>query len=106
MNALAAKYLEFDESRLKIQLKFDIQNNECRILRVVSRAFLEKTPLKVRTLLDMSMIASPATIHKGMKSLISKDLISVKEDKADARVKYLVPTARTIKLYTDIGKLM
>ena len=106
MSTLAIKFLDFDEKRQFLQNKLTVKDKECKILRLVTRAYFQSNPLKVRMLIDMSSIASPATIHKSMKSLIAKGLIVTKEDKQDARIKYLVPTNRAIKLYSEIGKQM
>ena len=106
MTTLALKYLRFADARHLIQDKYDVHTKECEILRVITTESLKGKPLRVRTLLDMSNIASPATIHKAMKSLIEKDLLKVNEDRVDGRIKYLAPTARAMKVFTEIGKRM
>jgi DNA-binding MarR family transcriptional regulator len=106
MTPLAMKYLKFADIRQKIQTNYDVQSKECQILRVTTQAHLKGSPFKVRDLLDISIIASPATIHKAMKLLISKDLLKIEADKTDGRIKYLAPTTRAIKLLTEIGRQM
>lgn len=106
MTTLALKYLKFADAHQKIRSQYNVQSKECQILRAISNEYLRGTPLKVRNLLDMSNIASPATLHKTMKILIDKELLKVNEDKVDGRIKYLVPTARAIKIFTEIGKRM
>lgn len=106
MSSLAIKYLKFADFRHSIQNKYDVQSYEQQILRVITQNNFQGTPLRVRNLLDMTCIASPATIHKAMKLLISKGFLKVEMDKTDGRIKYLVPTPRTIKLFTEIGKAM
>ena len=100
------KYLKFSDIRQKIQSKYDVHSKECQILRVITQAHLKGSPFKVRDLLDTSTIASPATIHKAMKSLISKGLIKIEVNKDDARIKYLAPTSLAIKILTEIGRQM
>ena len=106
MSTLALKYLRFADVRHNIQDKYDVHTKECQILRVITNESLKGKPLRVRARLDMYIIASPATIHKAMKSLIEKGLLKVTEDKADGRIKYLAPTARAMKVFTEIGKRM
>jgi len=106
MSTLALKYLQFAEKRQQIRSKYNVHSRECEILRVIAQNHLLKSSLKVRNLLDMSHIASPATIHKIMKSLIAKDLIKISEDKNDGRVKYLIPTNSAIRVFADIGQMM
>lgn len=106
MTLFALRYLKFAEVRQKIQSKYDVQSKDCQILRFVTTQYLEQKPLKVRELIYNSSIASPATIHKSMKSLTAKGLIKVDEDDSDARIKYLGPTPRAMKLFMEIGKEM
>ena len=106
MTAIALKYLKFADVRQKMQSKYDVHSLECQILRVITQAHLQESPLKVQNLLDMSDIASPATIHNAMKSLITKGLLKIIECQKDGRIKYPAPTPRAIKLFTDIGNQM
>jgi DNA-binding MarR family transcriptional regulator len=106
MNTLVLKYIEFAEFRDKQRSKFDLNTNECKILRTITKASINKSPIKVRDLLDIGLIASPATIHKNMKLLISKRLIDIQSDPKDGRVKYLHPTKIGFNLLREIGKRM
>ena len=106
MTTFALRYLQFDDSYQDVKNKYDVKSTEFQILRVIAKASLrESLPIKVRNLLDMSSIASPATIHKAMKSLIAKGLLKVISDKFDARIKYLAPTPRAIRLFNELGEL-
>ena len=106
MTAMALKYLKFADVRQKIWGRYDVSSKERQILRLIAQAFFQGAPLRVSKLLDMSAVASPATVHKAMRSLMAKDLLQVKADKVDGRIKYLTPTKRAIKLLADIGKEM
>jgi len=107
MDVFALKYLNFFETHLQIQKKYDVVDKELCILRLITKAYMSNDPpVRVRTLIDKSEIASPATIHKAMKTLISKGLVKLVADEFDGRVKYLEPTSRAVKLFTEIGKEM
>ena len=106
MVALVNKFLNFANKKEKIHAKYDVDEKKCKILRVITRAHLENTPMKVRELIDMSQIASPATIHKMMKCLIAQKLLTLNDDPADKRIKYLAPTPLTFKMYKEVGKEM
>jgi len=106
MTALAMKYLQFAEVREKIQATYDLSPNECKILRVITRAHLQNSSLRVQSLLIMNHVASPATIHKTIKSLISKGLLKINHSDTDARIKLLSPTSRAVKLWDELGKKM
>ena len=107
MVASVLKYLNFSENHLQIQKKYGVVDKEWQILCEITKATIcNAPPINVRNLIDKSEIASPATIHKAMKALISKDLIKTVADEFDGRIKYLEPTARAIKLFNEIGKKM
>jgi DNA-binding MarR family transcriptional regulator len=106
MVALVYKFLNFANKKEKIHAKYEVDEKKCKILRVVTQAHLENTPLKVRELIDLSQIASPATIHKTMKCLIAQNLLKLNDDHADKRIKYLVPTPLALKMYKEVGKEM
>jgi DNA-binding MarR family transcriptional regulator len=106
MTTFELKYLDFLNAREKIMSRYDIQLKECAILRVISRAYLHGDLIKVRTLIDRATIASPATIHKIMKILISKGMVTVNGCKEDGRIKFVIPTAKALKFYRELGKNM
>ena len=106
MFALTWKFLNFANKKEKIHAKYGVNEKKCKILRVVTQSHLQNTPIRVRELIDMSQIASPATIHKIMKSLIAQKWLELKEDATDKRVKYLAPTALAFKFCKEIGKQM
>lgn len=86
--------------------KFNLSVKECLVLRIIARQYLSKEPLRVRQLLDMDFIASPATIHGVIKKLVAKKVINLVQDKIDGRVKYLVPNVKAIDLLAELGKLV
>lgn len=106
MTQLALRYLNFAHSNEKIHAKYQVELKENQILRMVAKSYLEDVPVRVQDLIDLRIIASPATIHASMKRLISKGMIGVKECKKDGRIKYLYPTAKALKLFGEIAQLM
>jgi DNA-binding MarR family transcriptional regulator len=107
MDAYALKYLDFFEAHLQIQKKYDVVDKEWSTLCIITKAYIcNDLPVRVSTLIDKSAIASPATIHKIMKTLIFKGLVKLIADEFDGRVKYLEPTSRAIKVFNEIGKEM
>ena len=107
MNVYAMKYLNFSEIHLQFQENYGVFGNEWRILRFITKTYIcDNTPLRVQNLIVKSEIASPATIHRIMKTLISKDLVKLVTDECDGRVKYIEPTSLAIKLFNEIGRRM
>lgn len=106
MSALAKKYIEFAKFVGDVQFKHALNAHEWDILLLISSATLDDVKIKVKELLEMGDIASPATIHKSMKILIDKELLGINHCKNDARVKYLFTTKKGMKFLQDIGKRM
>lgn len=100
----AIKYLDFLAHCDQVLSKYKLSTTEFKILRVVTQKSLCGETLWVQNLLDMKEIASPATIHKEMKKLVKKKLISFDPDKTDDRVKYLVPSASAVAMFVEFGR--
>jgi DNA-binding MarR family transcriptional regulator len=103
---LLTNYFNFAESRDKIQLKYKVTHRECIILRMITSAYHDGHKLTVSDVIQQKSIASPATSHASLKSLIEKKLIENKPCTKDARVKKLIPTEKAIKLYKELGMLL
>lgn len=105
---MAAKfeYLEFINARDQINHRYGIDSKSCALLRVILQAFVNEQPITVSNVIALRHIASPVTLHQGIKHLISKKLITTKSDSKDGRLKYLVPTNKAIKLYQELSALV
>lgn len=106
MSVLAKKYIEFAKHIEDVKFKHALDSKELDILLVIAAATLEGDKPKVKELLEMDHIASPATIHKSMKLLISKGLLSIHPCEKDARIKYLYATKKGVNFLQEIGKKM
>ena len=105
---MAAKfeYLEFINARDQINHHYGIDSKSCALLRVILQAFVNDRPMTVSNVIALRHIASPVTLHQGIKHLMSKKLITTKSDPKDGRLKYLVPTNKAIKLYGELSVLV
>lgn len=99
-------YLDFVDRRDSLRNQFDLSIKECLVLRIITRKYLNQETFRVNQLLEMEFIASPATIHGIMKKLAVKKAIKLVQDKTDGRVKYIVPTAKSMNLLAELGKLV
>jgi DNA-binding MarR family transcriptional regulator len=106
MTALVQKYIRFSHFIDEIKFCHALNCQEWDILLIIASAELNNKILKVNDLLAMDHIASPATIHKCIKLLISKKLVCFKNNSQDARVKFLHPTAKGMSLLQEISKKM
>jgi DNA-binding MarR family transcriptional regulator len=105
---MAAKfeYLEFINARDQINHRYGIDSKSCALLRVILQAFVNDRPITVSNVIALRHIASPVTLHQGIKHLMSKKLITTKSDPKDGRLKYLVPTNKATKLYGELSALV
>lgn len=56
-------YLDFVDRRDSMRNQHSLSVKECLVLRVITRQYLKQEAFRVKQLLDMEFIASPATIH-------------------------------------------
>jgi len=106
MTALVKKYIKFSNYVEDIKFGFAINSQEWAILLIIASADVEKSNIKVKDLLKLNHIASPATIHKSIKLLMAKKLLRVQNDANDARIKYLHLTSKGLNLLNEVGKKM
>ena len=106
MTTLVQKYIKFSQFIEDIRFGYALNCQEWDILLIIASAKLENKILRVNDLLAMDHIASPATIHKGIKFLISKKLVCFKINSQDGRVKFLHPTTKGMNLLEEISKKM
>lgn len=100
------EYLDFINARDRINQKYNVDLKSCILLRAVMQAYTVDKPVTVSDVIMLKHIASPVTLHTGIKELINKKLIATKSDPKDGRIKYLVPTARALKLYRELSDLV
>jgi hypothetical protein len=62
--------------------------------------------LTVTECMQISTVASPATIHKKIYELCDQGWVNSHYDGANRRTKYLAPTAKAIKHFDKIAKLL
>jgi DNA-binding MarR family transcriptional regulator len=104
--ATCFEYLDFINARDQINHRYGIDTKSCALLRVIVQAFVNSRSITVSDVIMMRHIASPVTLHQGIKYLISKKLITTKSDPKDGRIKYLVPASKAIKLYRELSALV
>lgn len=104
--ATSFEYLDFINARDRINQKYDVDLKSCILLRAVLQAYSTDQLVTVSDVITLKHIASPVTLHTGIKELINKKLITTKSDPKDGRIKYLVPTARALKLYRELSDLV
>jgi DNA-binding MarR family transcriptional regulator len=100
------EYLDFINARDQINHRYDIDIKSCVLLRVIVQAFANDQQITVTDVIALRHLASPVTLHQGIKHLLSKKLIATKSDPKDGRIKYLVPASKALKLYRELSALV
>ncbi len=100
------EYLDFINARDQINLRYGIDNKSCALLRVIVQAYSNEQKITVSNVIALRHIASPVTLHQGIKHLINEKLVLTKNDIKDKRIKYLVPATKALKLYRELSSLV
>jgi hypothetical protein len=77
--------------------------NERALLDAVALCWFEGHPQTVRQAIAMEHLGSPATLHKRITRLRQKDMLLAQSQEGDRRAKYLVPSDKTLQLYSLLG---
>lgn len=96
------QYLEFMNKVHQINDAFDLNHHETRVLELIARANHLNHVLTIGDLTNQKQIASPATLHGVVQSLLKKRLAKVKINKNDRRIKSLSLTKESRKRFNEL----
>jgi hypothetical protein len=77
--------------------------NERALLDAVALRWFEDRPMSVREAIAMDHLGSPATLHKRISRLRQKDMLVAFNLEGDRRAKYLIPSEKTLSLFSELG---
>jgi SOS-response transcriptional repressor LexA len=77
-----------------------------KLLEAIAIRSAQGQPLVVTQTMELSDIASPATIHRRIEILKKAGLIKVMQTEQNQKIKFLVPTQTSIDYFEKLGKLM
>ena len=80
--------------------------NENALLEAIAVHWYEERPMTVREAIGLAHLGSPATLHKRITRLRAKDLVQTFNQADDKRAKYLIPTDKTLAMFSDYGYKM
>lgn len=106
---LAAAYLRFLQLARVVQALpegAEMDANESALLEAVVLRWYEQKPMTVREAIGLAQLGSPATLHKRITRLRDKDMLSTMNQDGDRRAKFLIPTARTLEYFCQMGQTM
>ena len=88
----------------KSNKKHNLSNDERLILDVVATEIHAGKVMYVKDLITLNQIASQATLHKALSSLVDKKLLELKLTKQDGRLKEVHLTKLANKRYEELNK--
>ena len=80
--------------------------NESALLEAVVLRWHEGQPMTVRKAINLAALGSPATLHKRITRLRSKDMLATYSEPGDRRAKFLVPTQQALDYFHHLGQSM
>jgi DNA-binding Lrp family transcriptional regulator len=107
MKQIYLRYLVLAETLRKSNIDLsDIDEIEKKLLETIAIKSAQGQPMVVTQTMELSDIASPATIHRRIEILKKAGLIKVFQTEQNQKIKYLVPTQTSIDYFEKLGKLM
>jgi DNA-binding transcriptional ArsR family regulator len=79
---------------------------EERLLNMVSAAWSAGHQVTVMEAMTTTTDASPATVHRRLKTLRNKGMLELQLDDTDNRVKYIVPTPKALSYFESLSQCM
>jgi hypothetical protein len=107
MNQIYLRYLVLTEALRKSNIDLSgIDDVGKKLLEAIAIRSAQGQPLVVTQTMELSDIASPATIHRRIGILLKAGLIQVQQTEQNQKIKFLVPTQMSIDYFDKLGKLM
>ena len=79
---------------------------EDRLLGLLAAVWYESRKLTVTEAMTISADISPTTVHRRLKTLLSKGLITLTSDPVDHRIKYIEPTEKANQYFAQLGQCL
>jgi DNA-binding MarR family transcriptional regulator len=95
------KYLKYES---EINALYSLDSFQIKILNELIYAEEKGVHLCVSDLMALKHIASPTTIHSGIKKLLAKELISFRTV-SDTRIKYVELTKLGLERFKNLSKI-
>lgn len=79
---------------------------EDRLLNLFAAAWHQGKKLTVLEAMAISPDVSPTTVHRRLKTLRKKELITLSYDSVDNRIKYIEPTDKANRYFAQLGQCL
>ena len=79
---------------------------EERLLNQLASKWHEGAKITVLQAMEMSADASAATVHRRLKTLRQKGMLTLADHETDSRIRYLVPTKLTTQYFVKMSQCL
>lgn len=100
------KYFYFIAQVNRINAQHELTRHEIALLDFSAQRYFSNEFITVGELIRQGDIASQATLHDALKSLINKKLLTTKISNDDGRAKELVITKLALQRYKQLDRAM
>ena len=106
MKSTFIRFLHLKEALSGHQVDDEIDLTAQKLLEVVSLNHAQNKPLTVTDAMQLQSIASPATLHRKLSSLLELGYIEFVFEGNNRRTKYIHPTAKTDAYFDALGQVL
>ncbi len=98
-------YIHFLKTRheLDVQTLFGMPADERELLEIVAVLAAQGKPMTVTQFMQLTHLASPATLHRKMSNLLEARMIVLVHEGKDRRTKYIHPSGLAIDYFQRAG---
>lgn len=79
---------------------------EERVLNALATVWARGERISVLQAMDGVDDLSPSTVHRRLKTLRAKGMVTLNEDEVDSRTKYIVPTELGERYFAQLGRAL
>ncbi|WP_181360717.1 hypothetical protein [Variovorax sp. WS11] len=102
----AATYLQFVRLARALRDIPLMDAMEERILNGLAAKWAAGESVRVLEAMDLDVASSPTTVHRRLRSLREKGLVTFADDHGDSRIKYIVPTAQARAYFAKLRQVI
>ena len=106
MKSTFLRFLHLKEVLSGHQVEAEIDLTAQKLLEVVSLHHAQSKPLTVTDAMQLQGIASPATLHRKLSTLLELGYIEFVFEGTNRRTKYIHPTAKTDAYFDALGQVL
>ncbi len=100
------QFLNLSQALTQKEVGQDLDTVCVKLLELITISNAKDEALTVSQAMAMSLMGSPATMHRKIDILRKQGWIDLVHEGEDRRTKYLVPTAKTYKYFESLSKVM